>query len=121
MKPMKGPPAVLEVKDNVKVVPIHACTPRKTPYPLVGSAEAMLHELERLGVTRRVNEPTVSPSQFVPKKNGGTRLVADLVRLDKSIKQKVHPFTPAKDLLGEVSEALEDPKEIVIKEKIMKK
>ena len=102
LKPMKGRPVVLEVKDNVKVNPIHVCTPRKTAYALVGSAQETLEEYERLGVTRRVNEPTdwVSPCQFVPKKNGGARLVADLVRLNKSIKRKVHPFTPAKDLLA---------------------
>ena len=88
LKPMKGRPVVLEVKDNVKVNPIHVCTPRKTAYALVGSAQETLEEYERLGVTRRVNEPTdwVSPCQFVPKKNGGARLVADLVRLNKSIK-----------------------------------
>ena len=67
-----------------------------------GSAQETLEELERLGVTRRVHEPTdwVSPCQFVPKKNGGARLVAFLVRLNKFTKRKVHPFAPAKDLLA---------------------
>ena len=83
-------------------MPIHVCTPRKTPYALQGSAQATIIEMERLDVTRRVNKPTdwVSPCQFVPKKNGGARLVADLVCLNKFIKRKVHPFAPAKDLLA---------------------
>ena len=102
LKPMEGSPALLEIKEDVKVVPIHVCTPRKTPYALQGSAQATLIELERLGVTRRVKEPTewVLPCQFVPKKNRGARLVADLARLSKFIKRKVHPFAPAKDLLA---------------------
>ena len=56
----------------------------------------------RLGVKRRVKEPTdwVLPCQFVPKKNGGGRLVTDLVGLNKFVKHRVHPFTPAKDLLA---------------------
>jgi hypothetical protein len=73
LKPMKGPPAMLELKENVKIKPTHIYTPRKTVYALQGSSEETLHELERLGVTRRVKEPTdwVSPCQFVPKTNGG--------------------------------------------------
>ena len=83
LKPMKGRPAILELKDNVKIKPTHIYTPRKTVYALQGSAE-----LERLGATRRVKEPTdwVSPCQFVPKKNGGARLVTDLVGLNKFLK-----------------------------------
>ena len=71
-------------------------------YALQGSAEETLHELERLGVTRKVKEPMdwVSPCQFVPKKNGGARLVTDLVGLNKIVKRRVHPFMPAKDLLA---------------------
>ena len=93
---------MLELKDNVKIKPTHIYTPRKTVYALQGSAEETLHELERLGVTRRVKEPKdwVSPCQFVPKKNGGARLVTDLVGLNKFVKRRVHPFTPAKDLLA---------------------
>ena len=37
LKPMEGSPALLEIKEDVKVVPIHVCTPRKTPYALQGS------------------------------------------------------------------------------------
>ena len=75
---------------------------KKTVYALQGSAEETWHELERLGVTRRVKEPTdwVSPCQFVPKKNGGARLVTDLMGLNKFVKRRVHLFTPAKDLLA---------------------
>ena len=53
LKPMKGRPVVLEVKDNVKVNPIHVCTPRKTAYALVGSVllrgcpDFLLREIEK--------------------------------------------------------------------------
>ena len=98
LKPMKGHPAMLELKDNVKIKPTHIYTTRKTMHALQGSAEETLHELERLGVTRRVKESTdwASPCQFVPKKNGGARLVTDLVGFNKFVKRRVHPFTPAK-------------------------
>ena len=99
---MKGSPVLLEIREDVRVVPIYVCTLRKTPYALQGSAQATLIEQERLGVTRRVKEPTdlVLPCHFVPKKNGGACLVTDLVRLNKLIKRKVHPFAPEKDLLA---------------------
>ena len=101
LKPMKGRPAILELKDDVKIKPTHIHTPSKTVYALQGSAGETLHKLERLGVTRRVKEPTdwVYPCQFVPKKNGGAQLVTDLVGLNKFVKRRVHPFMPAKDLL----------------------
>ena len=52
LKPMKGCPAMLELRKNVKIKPTHIYTPRKTVYALQGSAEKTLPELERLGVTR---------------------------------------------------------------------
>ena len=39
LKTMKGHPAILEMKDNIKIKPVHICTPRKTVYALQGSAE----------------------------------------------------------------------------------
>ena len=39
---------------------------------------------------------------FVAKPNGGMRLVADLVYLNKHVKRPIHPFMSAKDIINQI-------------------
>ena len=39
---------------------------------------------------------------FVAKPDGGMRLVADMVHLNKHVKRPIHPFMSAKDIMNQI-------------------
>ena len=45
---------------------------------------------------------TLYPMRFVAKLDGGMRLVADLVQLNKFVKRLVHQFMSAKDIINQI-------------------
>ena len=85
LKPMKGKPAKIELKDEV-IKPLHINVPRRVPYAFEDAAKAELDRLVRLGVLAYVpgSSAWVNPMFFVEKPDGGMRLVADLVKLNNT-------------------------------------
>ena len=55
----------------------------------------MVKDLEKADIIHPVNFVTewVSPSIFVPKQNGGVRMVTDYTVINKLIERAIHPFT----------------------------
>ena len=84
-----------ELLENVCIQPIHVNTPRRTAYAHQKAAKAELDRLVHLGVLKKVEGGSewISPMSFVTKPDGGMRLVADLVQLNKFVKRLVHPFS----------------------------
>ena len=42
---------------------------------------------------------------FIAKPDGGMKLVANLVHLDKHAKRQIHPFLSSKDIINQMSDA----------------
>ena len=67
--------------------PFALITPRRVVIPMLPKVKAELERMERLGVVRRVQEPTdwCSGMVVVPKPGGKVRLCVDLTRLNESV------------------------------------
>ena len=94
----------IKLLENVSIRPIPVNTPRKTAYPHQKAAKAELDRLVCLGVLQKVEGGSewISPMSFVAKPDGGMRLVADLVHLNKFVKRPIHPFMSAKDIINQI-------------------
>ena len=101
LKPMKGKPAKIELKDEV-IKPLHINVPRRVPYAFEDAAKAELDRLVRLGVLAYVpgSSAWVNPMSFVEKPDGGMRLVADLVKLNQYVKRPLNPFKCVNDIIS---------------------
>ena len=84
---MKGRDMHITLK-NGDIKPCHVTNARKPPLALKKAAKTLLRDLEKTGVIEKVTEPSVwvSPGHFVPKPNGGVRLVTDYTELNKHVR-----------------------------------
>ena len=85
--------------------PIQCTRARPVAYHLQDSAYELIKGLLKAGIIVPETEVTewISPSMFVPKHNGGCRLVTDYTRLNRFIERPVHPFMSAQDCLKQIS------------------
>ena len=67
-------------------------------------AYKLVKELEKAKIIRPVNLVTewVSPAMFVPKPNGGVRMVTDYTAINKYIERPIHPFMSAQDTIRQI-------------------
>ena len=83
--------------------PLKVSTARRTPLHYKKEAEKLIKNLEASGVIVKVDANKrvewCSPGFFVPKPNGGVRLVTDYKQINKFIDRPVHPFPSCKDVL----------------------
>ena len=105
-KPMEGPP--MKVHFNKEALekgirPRKIFTASQTPLHLKPAADKVLAEAIKNKLIEEVpvNEPSewCSRGFFVPKPNGGARLVVDLSYLNSFIERPVHPFVAGTDLI----------------------
>jgi hypothetical protein len=84
---------------------IHLCyVARATLVHQQAAATKLEQELEAAGIIQKVDKPTAwtSPGFFVPKPNGGVRLVMDYAGpqgLNRQILRPTHPFPTAHDIV----------------------
>ena len=102
-KPMDGPPMRINLKKNVKIFPKKIYTAPQIPLHLKPAADKVLAD----AIANKLIEP-VPPSEpsdwcsrgfFVPKPNGGARMVVDLSPLNEVIERPIHPFTDGTNLI----------------------
>ena len=98
-KPMNGPPMKIHFKKEALKKGLHpkkVFTASQTPLHLKPAADKVLAEAIQSKLIEEVplNEPSewCSRGFFVPKPNGGARLVVDLSYLNSFIERPVHPF-----------------------------
>ena len=100
--PMKGPPMIIELRDDIPIKPRKVTTTKQTPAHLQDAASKAVEDFLKDGIIERVPldevSDWISPAFFVPKPKGGVRMVTDFTALNKQIKRPVHPFPCAMDI-----------------------
>jgi hypothetical protein len=78
-KPIAGSPRKIHLRDDIEITPQKCYVARATPVHQQAAATKLEQELEAAGIIQKVDKPTArtSPGFFVPKPNGGVRLVTD--------------------------------------------
>ena len=81
-------------------------TPRRVALPLKAKVREELDRMEKLGVIRKVEEPTpwCAGMVVVPKSNGKVRICVDLTKLNESVCRENHPLPEIDTLLGEIGQ-----------------
>jgi hypothetical protein len=77
-KPIAGTPMKIHLRDNIQITPQKCYVARAKPVHQQAAATKLEQELEAR-IIQKVDKPTAwtSPGFFVPKPNGGLRLVTD--------------------------------------------
>jgi hypothetical protein len=78
-KPIASTPMKIHLRDDIQINPQKCYVARATPVHQQAAATKLEQELEAAGIIQKVHKPTAwtSPGFFVPKPNGGVRLVTD--------------------------------------------
>jgi hypothetical protein len=81
-KPIAGAPMKIHLRDDIEITPQKCYVARATPVHQQAAATKLKQELEAAGIIQKVDKLTAwtSPGFFVPKPNGGVRLVMDYLR-----------------------------------------
>ena len=76
--------------------------------PMLPKIKAELERMERLGVVRRVQEPTdwCSGMVVVPKPGGKVRLCVDLTRLNESVCRERHLLLAVEQTLAQLARTI---------------
>jgi hypothetical protein len=103
-KPIAGAPMKIHLRDDIEITRQKCYVARATPVHQQAAATKLEQEQEAAGIIQKVNKPTAwtSPGFFVPKPNGGGRLVTDYTGprgLNSQILRPTHPFPAAHDIV----------------------
>jgi hypothetical protein len=103
-KPIAGTPIKIHLRDDIEITLQKCYVARATPVHQQAAATKLEQELEAAGIIQKVDKPTAwtSPGFFVPKPNGGVRLVTDYAGprgLNSQILRPTHPFPAAHDIV----------------------
>ena len=92
------------LREDVSIAPIKAKVCRPVPVHLRADADKVIDDLLQAEVIFPVTVPTewTSFGHFVPKPNGGVRLVTDYVQLNKFVNRPVHPFPSSMDIIQSI-------------------
>ncbi len=93
----------LEIKEDAKPV---IMPPRHVPMAIKPKLKDELTRLEKLGVIKKVNNPTdwVSSMVTVVKPNGKLRVCIDPLHLNKALKHSHYPLPVIEDILPDLSQ-----------------
>jgi len=101
---LKGDPMKIEFKKGIDIKPKRISVARPVPLHYEKRARALVNELLKAGVIRRVTEPTdwISPAMFVEKSGGALRLVTDYKSLNEFIQRPIHLFPSAEQIMKNI-------------------
>ena len=104
LKPMKGEPMSLSIRDDIKVTPFRALQARQTPIHQRGEAESETQRLIDAGVIRRASAatPWLLHGFFVSKPDKSLRLVFDARPINQVINRPAHPFMGTDEILKSI-------------------
>ena len=91
LKPMKGPPMKIHLKDGAVPFAIH--TPRQIPFAFHNQVKEELDSMVAQGIIKPTgDEPSewCHPLIVVPK-NSGVRITVDLTKLNSQVSRPIHP------------------------------
>ena len=106
MKSLKGPSMRIVLRDDVPIVPNYVNGSRATPYNLLSEANKELKSYLESKIIKAIKpgERTrwLNAAMFLPKPNGGVRLVVDLRILNSMAKRDVHCFNSPIEILKSI-------------------
>ena len=93
----------IKLMDNAK--PYALTTPRRIAIPLLPRVKAELERMERMGVIRRVQDPTdwCAGMVVVLKSGDRVRICVDLTRLNENICRERHPLPAIEQTLAQLA------------------
>ena len=96
-----------QIKLKADATPFVLTTPRRIAVPLQPKVKAELQRMEKLGVIRKVEEPTewCSGIVVVPKPNGNVRVCVDLTKLNESVCRERHILPSVEETLAQLGNA----------------
>ena len=102
LQAMAGEPMRITLRAGA--VPTRVMRARPMPLAMREDAKALLDDLEKRGVVKRMHEPTdwVHPMTCVRKPTGKLRLCVDLRGLNRYVERPVHPIRPPKEVVAVV-------------------
>ena len=95
------------IKLKSDATPFILTTPRRIAIPLQPKVKAELQRMEKMGVIRKVQEPTewCSGIVVIPKPNGQVRICVDLTKLNESVCQEWHILPSVEETLAQLGNA----------------
>ncbi len=95
----------IDLKEGAR--PFVLTTPRRVAIPLLEKVKGELERMEKLGVIRRVSEPTewCTGMVVVPKANGKVRISFDLTQLNQSVHRERRPLPVVEQILAQLAGA----------------
>ena len=106
LKSLKGPKMRITLRDDVEVIPNYVNGSRATPYNLIEEANKELKSYLESKIIKPIQpgERTrwLNAAMFLPKPNGGVRLVVDLRILNSMAKRDVHCFNSPIEILKSI-------------------
>lgn len=96
-----------EVKLKEDAKPFSLYAPRNVPIPQLPKVQRELERMQKLGVIRKVSEPTpwCAGMVVVPKRSGDIRICVDLKPLNESVLREVYPIPTVDDTLAQLTGA----------------
>ena len=99
---IRGQPSNIELKDGT--VPYHISTPRHIPLPMLDKVKDEISRMVRLGVIRKVDQPTewCHPIVIVGKPNNKIRLCIDLTKLNLGVKREFYQLESVEETISKL-------------------
>ena len=93
----------IKLKEDASPFALHA--PRSVPIALRAGVKEELNRMEKLGVVRKITEPTEWCAGMVvaPKKTGAMRICVDLKPLNESVKREIYPIPTVDEIMAQLS------------------
>ena len=97
--PIKTPPVKIQLQEGAQPYSVH--TARRIPIPLLGKVKEELQNMERVGIIKKVDEPTDWCAPIVPviKPSGGVRICTDFKKLNAAVKRERYMLPAVEDVL----------------------
>ena len=95
------------IKLKPNTTPFVLTTPRRIAVPLQPKVKAELQRMEKMGVIRKVQEPTewCSGIVVVPKSNDRVRICVDLTKLNENVCRERHILPSVEETLAQLGDA----------------
>ena len=99
---VKGDPITIKLKDDT--TPYRLTAPRHIPIPLYDAVHQEIQQMEKLGVIKKIDEPTewCHPIVIVPKPNGSIRLCIDLTKLNQGIQRELYQLESVDETIAKI-------------------
>ncbi len=99
---IKGQPINIKLKEGT--IPYHINAPRHIPLPMLDKVKAEILRMEKLGVIRKVDQPTewCHPIVIVGKPNNKIRLCIDLTKLNLGVRREFYQLESVEESISKL-------------------